>query len=92
MRTQTRLRTPSRNTTQSPQNARGTKHRHPHNTRGHHRRQTIQDHGEIVEHVRGQPVGLAFWLEGCADAVREEDRCDAAGCVLQDVEEECGCG
>lgn len=92
MRTQTRLRTSPSNATQSPQHARGTKHRHPHNARGHHRRQTIQDHGEIVEHVRGQPVGLAFWLEGCADAVGEEDRCDAAGRVLQDVEEEGGCG
>lgn len=95
MRTQRRLTTPSRNTTKRRQHPRRTQHTHPDNTSRHHRRQTIQHHAQVVEDVRGEAVPLAFWLEGCADAVGECDCCEAGGCVLEGGEEErcCwGCG
>lgn len=92
MCTQTRLRTPSRNTTQRLQHPRDTKHTNPRNPRRHHRRQAIQHHAQVVKHVRSEAVALAFGLEGRADTMREEDRCDAAGAVLEDVEKEGGGG
>lgn len=91
MRTQTRLRTPPSNTTERPQHPRQTKHADPAHSRGDQRRETIKDHGQVVEDVRGEAVAFAFGFQGCAGAVGEEDGCDAAGGVLEDVEEEGGC-
>ena len=91
MRTQTRLGTPPSNTTQSPQHPRQTKHADPAHPRGDQRRETIKDHGQVVEDVRGEAVAFAFGFQGCAGAVGEEDCCDAAGGVLENVEEEGGC-
>lgn len=83
MRTQRRLTTPPRNTTNCCQHPRRTQHTHPDNTGGHHGRQTIEHHAQIVEDVCGEAIPFAFWLEGCADVVGEEDCCEARGCVLE---------
>lgn len=92
MRAQTRLRAAPRDAAQRPQHPCAAEHGHPRGPRPDQRRQAVQQHGCIVEHVRREPVHLALGLDGRTDAVCEEDRRDPAGRVLQDVQEEGGRG
>lgn len=91
MRAQTRLRAPPSHSTERSQHPGCAQHSDTRRSRRDERRQTVQYHGDVVEHVCGEPVGLAFWFEGGADAVREEDCRDAPGAVLEDVKEKGGC-
>lgn len=77
MSTKACLGTPTRNTAQRTQDARRAEDAHPHHAFRDHGREAVEDHGDVVEDVRCQPVHFAFWLEGCADSVCEENCCDA---------------
>src|SRR5690242_4895479 len=87
MRAQTRLCTASTHAAQGAQTAREAQQR---NSRGLGKRRgkAVEHHGGVIEDVGCKAVGLAFWLERGAEAVREEDRGDAAERLLDDGEEQ----
>jgi hypothetical protein len=62
MRAQTRFRAPRRNSAQSPQDSRKRENPQP-NRSGENGRQAIQDHGRVIEHIRGESVHFAFGLQ-----------------------------
>lgn len=88
MRTQTRLGTARSHTTQRPQHARTADNSYTRRPRRHQRRDTVEHHGHVIKHIRREPEHLALGLECAADAVREHYCREAAGYVLQDLEEE----
>lgn len=90
MGTETRLGTAPGNTAQSTQHARRTQYADAADPRGDHGRQAVQDHGDVVEHIRCEAVHLAFGLESRPDAMCEEDRGDSARGVLQDMQQQSG--
>jgi hypothetical protein len=85
MSTQARLRATPCYAAEGPEDTGCAENSHPCRSGGNTWRETVEDHGDVVEDVCCQSVGFAFGLEGGADAVCEADCCNAARYILEDM-------
>ena len=91
VRTETSLGTARRNAAERSEHTGGTQQDDAAGRAGQGGRETVEDHGGVVEDVGGEAVPFAFGLQARAELVGEGDRGESARALLEDGEQEGGC-